>query len=111
LRNCRKEEDNEEEEIKKFKVAFAEASSASLDYIDSSDASRYKGTREICEAIMDPIAVTALLYKLNIVKLQLCISFVAYLLYLVKGSFLNDTGNMVKTPKLHLYIFIYLYIL
>lgn len=47
--------------------------SASLDYVDSSDASRYKGTREICEAIMDPIAVTALLYKLNIVKLQLYI--------------------------------------
>lgn len=59
-----------------------------LDYIDSSDASRYKGTREICEAIMDPIAVTALLYKLNIVKLQ-CISSVArvFLLYRVKSFF------------------------
>lgn len=68
--NCRNEE---EEEMKKSRVAFAEASSASLDYVDSSDASRYKGTREICEAIMDPIAVTALLYKLNIVKLQLYI--------------------------------------
>lgn len=68
---CRNKE--EEEEMKKSRVAFAEASSASLDYVDSSDASRYKGTREICEAIMDPIAVTALLYKLNIVKLQLYI--------------------------------------
>jgi len=75
LRNYRNEEkdDNYKEEIKKSRVAFTEASSASLDYINSSDASRYKGTREICEAIMDPIAVTALLYKLNIVKLQLYI--------------------------------------
>lgn len=76
LRNCRnedEEEEEEEEEMKKSRVAFAEASSASLDYVDSSDASRYKGTREICEAIMDPIAIMALLYKLNIVKLQLYI--------------------------------------
>lgn len=35
---------------------------------------------------MDPIAVTALLYKLNIVKLQLYIAVcIAYLLYRVKG--------------------------
>lgn len=47
-----------------------------------------KALERFCEAIMDPIAVTALLYKLNIVKLQLYISFVAYLLYHVKGSLL-----------------------
>jgi len=60
---------------------------------------------------MDPIAVTALLYKLNIAKLQLYIVY--YLYYRVKGFFFffsRDTGNMFKTP-LHTYaILIYLHI-
>ena len=64
---------------------------------------------------MDPIAVTALLYKLNIVKLQLYILFVAYLLYPRKGFSSHDTGNMFKIPlqpyTTLIYIFIYLYIL
>lgn len=61
---------------------------------------------------MDPIAVTALLYKLNIVKLQ-CISPVASLIVSREISFSScDTGNISKTLLRlrypYIYIFIYL---